>query len=68
MVTVKALISGAAGFIGSHFVDRLLREGYHVTGVDNFITGDSANLAHLQGDPRFIFRELDVCAPTPCPS
>ncbi len=67
MVTVKALISGAAGFIGSHFVDRLLREGYQVTGLDNFITGDAENLAHLKGDPRFRFVELDVCAPHAVP-
>ncbi len=56
------MISGAAGFIGSHFVDRLLRDGHSVLGVDNFITGDRANLAHLSGVTEFRFVEADATA------
>ena len=41
-------MSGAAGFIGSHLCDRLIAEGHHVVGIDNFITGDAANIEHLQ--------------------
>lgn len=58
---MKALISGAAGFIGSHFVDRLLEEGFLVVGLDNFITGSAENLAHLAGASRFRFIEMNVC-------
>jgi len=47
------LITGAAGFLGSHLVDRLLRDGHPVVGMDNFITGNKQNLAHLEGDARF---------------
>jgi dTDP-glucose 4,6-dehydratase len=53
-------MSGAAGFIGSHFVDRLLAEGHTVLGVDNFITGNSANLEHLRGNTNFSFVEADA--------
>ncbi len=60
---MKVLLSGAAGFIGSHFVDRLLAQHYEVTGVDNFITGSPENLAHLDLHPKFRFEALDVCAP-----
>jgi dTDP-glucose 4,6-dehydratase len=47
------LVTGAAGFLGSHLVDRLLRDGHQVVGMDNFITGNRQNLAHLEGDARF---------------
>jgi dTDP-glucose 4,6-dehydratase len=47
------LVTGAAGFLGSHLVDRLLRDGHQVVGMDNFITGNRENLAHLEGDARF---------------
>ncbi len=57
----RAVILGAAGFIGSHLVDRFLAEGWSVLGVDNLITGTLRNLRHLDGDPRFTFREADVC-------
>lgn len=60
---MRLIMSGAAGFIGSHFCDRLLKEGHHVVGLDNFITGAQRNLQHLHGNPRFEFRELDVCRP-----
>jgi dTDP-glucose 4,6-dehydratase len=55
----RALITGAAGFIGSHLVDYLLSRGHDVVGMDNFITGDRANLAHLR-DPRFQLVEHNV--------
>ena len=61
------MISGAAGFIGSHLCDRLLSEGHIVVGLDNFITGSEANLAHLSGNPRFRFDECDVSAPFTAP-
>jgi dTDP-glucose 4,6-dehydratase len=57
----SALVTGAAGFLGSHLTDRLLGEGYSVLGVDNLSTGDSANLAHLANDSRFRFEERDIC-------
>lgn len=56
----KILITGAAGFLGSHFTDRMLADGHTVTGVDNFITGDRRNLAHLKNEPRFDFIERDI--------
>jgi len=56
-------MSGAAGFIGSHFCDRLMAEGHQVLGFDNFMTGAARNLEHLRGNPSFEFRECDVCQP-----
>jgi len=55
-----ALVTGAAGFLGSHLTDRLLGEGYSVLGVDNLSTGDQGNLAHLANDSRFSFAERDI--------
>jgi dTDP-glucose 4,6-dehydratase len=52
---MKVLITGAAGFLGSHLCDRFLREGHSVIGLDNFITGSPENIAHLIGDDRFSF-------------
>lgn len=54
------LITGAAGFLGSHLCERLLNEGHEVIGMDNFITGSPENLAHLAGNPRFLFIRHDV--------
>ncbi len=60
---MRFIMSGAAGFIGSHFCDRLLAEGHSVLAVDNFITGAARNLQHLDGHGSFEFREWDVCRP-----
>ena len=60
---MKHLVSGAAGFIGSHLCDRLLYDGHDVVGLDNFITGSRRNLDHLSKHPRFQSIEYDVTAP-----
>ena len=60
---MRLLISGAAGFIGSHLCDRLIAEGHQVVGIDNLITGEAANIEHLKSNPRFEFRDSDVCRP-----
>lgn len=56
----RVLITGAAGFLGSHLCDRFLREGFRVIGMDNLITGDMKNIAHLNGNPDFQFILHDV--------
>ena len=60
---MRLLVSGAAGFIGSHMCDRLLSEGHTVVALDNFSTGRSSNIAHLEDEPRFSFQEQDVTRP-----
>jgi dTDP-glucose 4,6-dehydratase len=60
---MRVLVTGAAGFLGSHLTDRLLGEGYTVLGVDNLSTGNMENLAHLAREPRFRFDERDICQP-----
>ena len=62
-MTMRVLVTGAAGFLGSHLTDRLLEEGHSVVGVDNFSTGNAGNLAHLAAQPRFTFEERDICRP-----
>jgi len=57
---MRVLITGAAGFLGSHLCDRFLAEGYAVVGMDNFITGHPDNVAHLMGRPDFRFIQHDV--------
>jgi dTDP-glucose 4,6-dehydratase len=57
---MRILITGAAGFLGSHLADRFLAEGHHVVGMDNFITGHPDNIAHLIGRPEFLFVQHDV--------
>jgi dTDP-glucose 4,6-dehydratase len=57
---MRILITGAAGFLGSHLCDRFLADGHEVIGMDNFITGNADNIAHLIGHARFRFVEHDV--------
>jgi len=54
------VVTGGAGFLGSHLCDRLLAEGHDVVCIDNLITGDTANIAHLIGNPKFKFIQYDV--------
>ena len=56
-------MTGGAGFLGSHLIDRLLERGDEVLCVDNLFTGDKANIDHLAGEPRFEFMRHDVCFP-----
>ena len=60
MMKMRILITGAAGFLGSHLCERLLVEGHDVVGMDNFITGSPQNLAHLVNNPGFSFIRHDV--------
>ncbi len=57
---MRIFISGAAGFLGSHLTDRFLSEGHQVIGLDNFITGNRENVAHLADNPNFNLMEQDV--------
>lgn len=60
---LRVLVSGGAGFIGSHLCDYWLAAGCEVVAADNFSTGRRENIAHLRGNPRFRLLEQDVCAP-----
>jgi dTDP-glucose 4,6-dehydratase len=62
-VPQRVLVTGAAGFLGSHLCDALLGQGHHVVGVDNFATGRAANLAGLANEARFTLIEQDICEP-----
>lgn len=57
---MRILLTGAAGFLGSHLCDRLIAEGHHVIGMDNFITGNKENIVHLAGNKNFSFIHHDV--------
>jgi dTDP-glucose 4,6-dehydratase len=59
----RVLVTGAAGFLGSHLTDRLLVEGHAVVGVDNLSTGNLDKLAHLSNESAFAFEERDICEP-----
>jgi len=56
----RILITGAAGFLGSHLCDRFIKEGYSVIGMDNLITGDLKNIEHLFKDENFDFYHHDI--------
>lgn len=60
---MRALVAGAAGFLGSHLCDRLRRDGIEVIGLDNFCTGARENMMQLEGDPGFTFFEHDITRP-----
>jgi dTDP-glucose 4,6-dehydratase len=60
---MRAVVTGAAGFLGSHLCDRLLAEGYDVLALDNFITGEESNLAHLHDNTRLQLERKDVSQP-----
>lgn len=60
MIRQRILITGAAGFLGSHLCDRFMKEGYHVIGMDNLITGDLKNIEHLFKEQHFEFYHHDV--------
>jgi len=66
MSELRAMVTGGAGFLGSHLCDALLGEGYAVVAVDNLLTGREGNLQHLRNEPRFEFRQIDVTDPFDC--
>jgi dTDP-glucose 4,6-dehydratase len=66
MSKLRALVTGGAGFLGSHLCDALLGEGYTVVAADNFITGRRSNLDHLRNDSRFELLETDIIETFDC--
>ena len=60
---MRAVVTGGAGFLGSHLCDKLLAEGWQVLALDNLITGSDRNIAHLSGNPKFQFEKKDVSEP-----
>ncbi len=63
MLSQRTLVTGAAGFLGSHLCDALLAQGHSVIGMDNLSTGHLSNLDHLANEPRFTLIEQDICIP-----
>ena len=59
----RILVTGGAGFLGSHLCDRLLANGHEVLCADNFFTGDKRNIEHLAGEPRFELLRHDITFP-----
>jgi len=66
MNKLRAIVTGGAGFLGSHLCDALLAEGHSVVAVDNLLTGNATNLEHLRHEPRFELRRVDICEPFDC--
>lgn len=62
---MKAIVTGGAGFLGSHLCDKLIEEGFEVLCIDNLLTGNTDNIKHLQDHPKFQFLEFDVSKPLP---
>ena len=60
---MRILVAGGAGFLGSHFCDRLIAEGHEVVCFDNLVTGSERNLEQLAREPRFTFEPRDICQP-----
>src|SRR5215471_14221010 len=60
---MRVLVTGGAGFLGSHLCDSLLAQGHSVLCVDNLLTGSLKNIGHLRHEPRFEFREHNVSEP-----
>src|SRR5271167_3163998 len=65
-ICMRVLVTGGAGFIGSHLCDALLGEGHSVVCVDNLLTGRMENIAHLCNESRFEFLQRDVCQAFDC--
>ncbi len=63
MTITRTLVTGGAGFLGSHLCERLLSEGHHVVCLDNFLTGHRRNVAHLMNEEAFTFVEHDITKP-----
>ena len=59
----KILVTGGAGFLGSHLCERLVKQGHHVLCVDNYFTGDKRNVQHLLLKPNFEIIRQDICVP-----
>lgn len=59
----RSVVSGGAGFLGSHLVDALLGDGHSVVAIDNLLTGSAENLQHLRNDSRLEFKQRDICEP-----
>src|SRR5215467_7143659 len=62
----RALVTGGAGFLGSHLCDALLGDGYSVVAADNLLTGRRSNVDHLRHEPRFELQVIDINTPFDC--